>query len=524
MSLTAYRIYRRCPVLLTCLFIYAIFLLIAVMPAAAPALYAEEEREGSELVSPSPDAEATTRSVPVENTKKETGEKESANIDAQLLYGQYNNIFSSISLIQNNKKFAYQLNSELRRSNDFGYKNSSFFNNQIGFSGKADFNRTWTLIPEIAVNNESHGMFDNTTFSREEKDKIVIFLENEYKPTPARWYFNVGGAQYVHRLTGSDPVSFSFYKFSEEIQWEYVWSASNSLAIRHYYWQYFYNDGNAKNDAHIANELLINFKLTEYVKFSCGAIADWNRDAGWFPSGRVSLSSSNLKYFSFEGTYSYVLDPFQPEDIFFNQKYVAPGGELPPSRTHEGAVDATFDISFKKKSTFHVKKIKLKAKGVWEKQNNFYNFTTSETYSGGGVLELTSGKVTTLYSVVSLLLDFSIFSHRLRLNAAYRFQYFDAPVSITYHPVHCVTGKIAYRASRWELSWENSYRGSVFTDAESDVKLSDAITGDLQIQYRMISTLYFNIRLQNLYNNSYSLISGYPEPGFTALVGLRIVI
>lgn len=312
--------------------IYRQLLILIILNAGAiMSMALDEDTKEPVEIDPVATSSPINTSVSSKNSEN-TDQKYNVNIDAELLYGQYNNIFSAISLIQNNKTFAYQLNSEFKRSNDFGHKNSSFYNNEIGFTGKADLNKTWTFIPEIAVNNESHGMFDNAIFSREEKDKIVVFLKNEYKPTPARWHFNFGGAQYVHRLNGDDPISFNCYKLNEEIKWEYIWSASNSFALRHYYWQYFYKDVAAKNDSHVANEILLNFKLTEYVKLTGGAIIDWNRDSGWFPSGKVLLSSTSLKYFSVEGSYSYTLNPFQPEDLYFNQKYIEPRGSLPPLR------------------------------------------------------------------------------------------------------------------------------------------------------------------------------------------------
>ncbi|MCL1912120.1 MAG: hypothetical protein FWG13_07935, partial [Leptospirales bacterium] len=123
------------------------------------------------------------------------------NIDAEFMYGQYNNISSNFSIIQGFDSLAYQLNANYKRSNDFGgYKNSSFYDNAIELTGQTDFFDVWTFIPLVDVRNESHGMFSNNIYSREEKDRLTILFKNEYKPTPTRWQFNIGGTQYIHRL------------------------------------------------------------------------------------------------------------------------------------------------------------------------------------------------------------------------------------------------------------------------------------------------------------------------------------
>jgi hypothetical protein len=204
------------------------------------ALYAQES--GSLIdISPKtfPAEEKATASG--DGDAERTSQFRNVNIDAELMYGQYNNIFSAFSIIQSNEQFTYQLNTEFKRSNDFGYTNSSFYDNSVEFTGQTELLKNWTFIPIINIYNESHGMFDNAFFSREEKDKIVLLMKNEYKPSPTRWQFNYGGAQYVHRLVGDDALKSSFNKFNEEIEWDFVFSASHQLTIRHYSWVYFYN-------------------------------------------------------------------------------------------------------------------------------------------------------------------------------------------------------------------------------------------------------------------------------------------
>jgi len=501
---------------------FILFLFFHVCLTAGP-LPAEEK----DPVDLNPAAVTSPADEPEKDEKEDTDKKKgfNVNIDASLLYGLYNNIFSAISLIQNHEKFAYQLNSEFKRSNDFGYKNSSFYNNEIGFTGNARVFKSWTLIPELTVNNESHGMFDDAVFDREEKDKIVILFKNEYKPTPARWQFNIGGAQYVHRLAGDLPDDFSCYKINEEIKWEYVWSAANSIMINHYYWQYFFDDAVGRNiDSHVANEILVNFKITEYIKLNGGGIIDWNLDSGWFPSGKLQISSTGLKYFSIEGSYSYTLKPFEPEKVYFEQKYVEPAGGLAPAKVHLGSLDTSFDISFKKKTSFYLKKFKIKLEGAWERSDNFYNFLPSTSYALSEILAVEAIPVTSIHAEPSILFTFNIFGHSLELNASYLYQYFISSDTVTYHPTHTVKGEVTFKSTNWELAFENSYQDAMYTDPGTGSTIEGRILGNIELQYKMIDTLYISVKLQNIYNNSYSLVDGFPEPGFRALAGLRIII
>jgi len=75
------------------------------------------------------------------------------NVDALILYGQSNRILWDAGITQSFDTFTYQLNSDFSRSNDYGYKNSRFYDNEIGFSGTADLSENWKFTPEAEVSN-----------------------------------------------------------------------------------------------------------------------------------------------------------------------------------------------------------------------------------------------------------------------------------------------------------------------------------------------------------------------------------
>ena len=100
------------------------------------------------------------------------------NIDMRVLYGQYNNMLSTINLSQEQDDFVYLLSANFKRSNDFGYnnvtyENSSYYENKLGFTGNLQLTDKWRAILETEVNGDSRGMFDNTVYSREEKEKSL---------------------------------------------------------------------------------------------------------------------------------------------------------------------------------------------------------------------------------------------------------------------------------------------------------------------------------------------------------------
>ncbi len=470
-------------------------------------------------------------SIPDVKESKENGRQKSknVNVDAWMLYGQYNNLSSAFSIIQNLDNFTYQLSSHLRRSNDFEYTNSSFYENDIGFTGKADITETWKLRPELEVNNESHGMYDNPVFSREEKDKIIVNIKNEYKPTPSRWDFNFGGGQYVHRLVSSVDSSVErsgFNKANEEIGWEYILSASNRFGFKHKYSHYFYSEDDIEDDRHVSNEIYFNFKIIEYLMIGMGGIVDWDADNeknnGWFPSGKGSISTAGMKYISLELSYAYDLVPFNPEDFSFDQKYISPNYELHPGREHNVNLKGELDLRFDSKSSFYVKQMRLKGKGSYIKNNNFYNYFSLP----GNVITAEEIPVEIYRFRGDMITDLRIFSNQLKFIVNYEYNHYKAEGNITYNPTDIIGGALNFKNNGWEVEWDNKYIGEVFVNPDPSVttKLEPAIIGSLKLQLRMVDTFYLYARINNLYDKKYSYREGYFEPGITFLSGLRIII
>ncbi|PKL38169.1 MAG: hypothetical protein CVV44_13455 [Spirochaetae bacterium HGW-Spirochaetae-1] len=488
------------------------FFLAIIIPCS---VFSQDTVTGAEL--PVTDAPLAENEI----SPQEKNNGKNINIDAELMYGQYNNILSTLSLIQSTDSFTYQLNTDFTRSNDFGYDNSSFYESEVGFSGKGQITKNWSIIPQLDIYNESHGMFGNSFYNREEKDKIVLLLKNEYKPTPSRWQVNFGGGQYVHRLMGADPYDMSFYKLNEEIEWEYVWSSSYQWSFRHYSSHYFYKN-TTNDDYHVGNEILGSFKIMEYIKISAGGIMDWNRDAGFFPSGKAQIASVGLKYFILEGAYIYDLVPFMPEDLYFDQKFIYPNNNLPPGKVHKGDVKGSFELSKKSKSDIYIKKIKIKCRGLFEDNNNFYNYNFG--LLPGNVLSAETVHAHSLGMENEAAIDVAMFAYEVGFLFSYRFDRYYADDNITYRPEHRFNGGVTFTSEKWALEWSNEYNSSMYVYPGSSEKLGDFIVGMLELRIQMVDSLFFNIKLNNLYNMNYCYIPGYAEPGFTVLAGLRIII
>ena len=111
------------------------------------------------------------------------------NIDMQVVYGQYNDMLSTVNLSQQQDKFVYLLQTYFEKSNDYGYndktfENTSYYQNRIGFTGDIKASETWKSLFDINVYNDSYGMADNTFFSREEKDNVTVDWKNIVKHSP----------------------------------------------------------------------------------------------------------------------------------------------------------------------------------------------------------------------------------------------------------------------------------------------------------------------------------------------------
>ncbi len=461
------------------------------------------------------------------------------NVDAIMMYGQFNNIFTSFGLSQNLDSFTYHLNSDLKRSNDFDkHNNSSFYEGEIGFKGTADFTDKWKFIPFVEVKNESHGMFDNSFFTREEKDKFLFRLMNEYKPIPTRWTINVGGAQYVHRLnpvnvnsddTTIDSKRSEFYKVNGEMGWEYISSASNGISFKTNFHYYAFSPSMVKDDSYSRSELTLGFKVIEYFKLELGGIINYNYDydkkvwtlpRSFMPGGRVSLATSGFKYTTVSMGYSYDMLPFKPEELYFEHKFIGPNYNLPPGEVHKANMEAGVKIRLNGNKKVYAHSIEIKGKGAFEKNNNFYNYSPAPE----NLLIAESMSAESYVARADAILDFRIYKRKFKLGFNYIYSYYQADRNITYRPAYSASSMVKYEQKFFEVEWENSYKGAVYYNPDENDRIDSVVLGSVGLQFKMLETFRLYTKIDNIYNEKYSYRSGYPEPGITWIGGLRIII
>ena len=443
------------------------------------------------------------------------------NLDAQGLYGlQYNQMFAGFSLSQEKDAFVYLVSSKFNRSGDFGYNdklfvNSGFYENTVGLT----VNYNWTdakLIIDGEVDNESRGMFNNEKYSREEKGNNKISSKTIFKISPStEFFFSAGGAWYKHSLVAIEPVDFTKSRvlqgnFKSGV--EYVWSASNRMRLNADYLYYDYNPSGQNNDWHAKGEIIDDFNMSRNVGISLGVgiVNNKDKDNMKFPVPiSASLSFKEYKYFSAVVMYKYDLIPFQPEEFYLKQKYINPNYDLPPGTVHDGETK----IDFKVNSILNVR-----ANFKVEKNNNYYNYFTTE----GNVLSAMTLEAISYNPGIEA--NFSFYNKIWEMAFAYNYYYFDAAKNITYVPDHEASNTIQYNGKNWKFEWSNTLRGKVYVDPDSGETLPAAFIGSLGIQRKMLEGSYFYCKVENLYNNKYTLRNGYPEPGISFLIGLRILI
>jgi hypothetical protein len=450
------------------------------------------------------------------------------NIDALMLYGMYNRILWDASVTQSFEDFTYQLNSNFSRSNDFGYRNSRFYDNEFGFTGTAELTDSWKLTPEVEVSNESYGMFRNTYYSREEKDRIVLNIKNTYQPRPFRWDFNVTGIYFVHRLdaalypdelTSMGYDASDFYKFGAEIGWQYIISAANKLTFNSKFAQYFYS-GRSDNDTYTENALTWNFNVGEYFKFGLGPLYAYNRDGGHFVSGRIDAATINIKFVSLAASYLYEYVPFAPENLYFDQRYVKPGYSLSPGRGHHATLTLGVDASWSGDSAFYVKKLKCKATGTFLTNDHHYSFFSLPEQA----LVPHQMKIAEAQAVGEAAIGFAVYSAYAELGAKYEYSYFYASDYATYRPEHTAGGYLRLAVWRFETELGTSYRGVMQSCPFMRVTMRPALTGSLHLQVKVYDSIFLYGKIDNIYNSSYSTVFAYPEQGRTVVAGLRIII
>jgi len=484
--------------------------ILLLLVTAVPVLQAQENNGDGE---PSEDIQ----SQPADTREDEKASIRSINVDIQAVYGQYNNMLSTVNFSQEQNGFVYLLRSYLKKSNDYGYRdevydNTSYYENRIGFTGNLGVTDKWETMLEMDVHNDSYGMGDNTVYSREEKDNVSMELKNIVKHTPSyEMSYTLGAAQYYHRLNGQlpeDSTDSRLYQSHLALGGEYVWSATNRL--RYSSTVYYYNYSNGDDDYYVDNELVDDFSLTSNFVVTIGAMVDSNRDDVLIPNGLLGVSYRGLKNASVVLKYEYDMEPFRPEEFYLQQKYIQPVFDLPPGRVHHGQCK----IDYRMNSTVNVKLL-----GKVKHNKHFYNYYqvqpgnvlvayTEETLNAGG-------EFTAVLHLVDKILDFEV---------GYQYEYYYADRNITYRPRHRFNSRVKFNGTNWKMTWYNRLLGEMYTDPESDHTLDRSMVGDLDFQLKMHEGFYANFRVENMYNNKYYLRENYPEPGITLLGGVRILL
>ncbi len=466
--------------------------------------------------------------------KSSSSTSSTTNFDGRMLAGLNGDSMFSISMTQGLNNFAYQLNSTLSNNNDFDKKdNTSFMTNETGFTGELTLFDYWKIIPEFEIANSSYGMYENQYYSRENKDEIRLRLKNEYKPVPARWIFDLNYARYDHGLTETDTSveeADTFHSMMGVIGMEYIWSASNKIGIRSEYGYNKYPDL-YKDDSYSTNELYLSFKVTEYTMVTFTPMVCWNKDwnKNWkdYLYFKGNISTINLKYLSVELLHEYKLSAYKPEEVMYSQKYMSSLYDLPPATINHSELKTELEIETGADSSsfLGVKRVGLRLRGIYEDNNNFYNYypLASNLLSAKAIpVNFLNGRAEFVTSII-------LFTQVINMAfACDYYRYFpEEPyedIKITYRPDRIFTCSLSYEGSWLEIDWSNSYRSNVYISPDEDKTLGSSVIGNLDIYFKLHDTLYLHSRIMNLYNEEYNLRDGYPEPGIQFFTGLRIII
>jgi len=248
------------------------------------------------------DNEVSEANGDVKEKEKDKPSKK-VNMDFLVLYGLYNYLLSTTNISYNDENFVSFLSTDLRRSNDFGYgdssfkddtiyANSSYYENAVGLTINYNYSDTLKLIIDGETNNDSRGMFDNDLYvlnektqiyNREEKDKVKgnCKVIKKVLSQSLEWYIGVGSAQYVHRLikvASEDPEKYKVNQINPEFGGEWVLAASNRIRFKAGHLYYDYLQEEEKNDWHFECESIYDMKLPLNILFSLGINYDLNRD------------------------------------------------------------------------------------------------------------------------------------------------------------------------------------------------------------------------------------------------------
>ena len=480
---------------------------------------------GSITASPDDSADKTDNSV------------QSLNLDLQALYGQYNSMYSAVNIAQEQSNFVYLLSSSFKRSNDYGYSdeifvNSSYFENKISFTGNLNVTPFMKSILDVSIDSDSHGMFANPDFSREEKERLDLSLKNIHKISPKfEVFYAFGGAYYSHQLSGKsmDDVRTRFSRYNGEAGWEYIWSSSNRLRAKASYTKYHYSIGN-QNDYYFARgEIIDDFYITNNFAFLIGLNFAYHKDFGVLgledmrkkdmgndipiiPIGGIALKG--IKYFSVSLEYRYDMAEFKPEEYYFPQKYLYPVYYLIPSRVHRISIDSDLTV---------VDRFSLRFAGVLKKSDNYANYKQiSFSSDEASLLTADTVKADTIDMLTEA--NFVIVKDSFDVSASYAKFLFNSEKNITYKPADDVKISAKYYGSYFNITWINRFVGSRYIDPDEEEKIKRFVLGSLSVQYKASKSVFADFLLENLYNRKYYLRKGYQESGITALFGLRVLI
>jgi len=454
----------------------------------------------------------------------------SINFDGRMLAGVSGDSIFAVSMTQGLRNFAYQLNSATVYTNDFeDYNNTSFITNETGFTGELNITDTWKMIPEFEIGNSSYGMFDNDTYSREKKDKIRIRLKNEYKPAPARWDFDVNLGRFDQRLKDvgtSEEHEETFYSSHAVFGFEYIWSAANKVGMRHEFSAYEYEDGSS-SDLNTYSEFYGSFKITEFVMLTIAPVFSWDRDGTNILYFRGNISTIGFKYFSFELLHNYILEPYRPDEYLYSHKYVELNFDLPPSTINHSELSGEFEyrVSGAALSPLSVRSFRIKSSGIFETNNNLYNYSDN----GEGLLSVDPVSASFFNSKTEIVTKISFNAHNLEFQLIYDFfKYYtygsNSDINITYRPENIVTCNIVFETGRLVMGWTNRYKSDIYINPAESTQMDGMIEGELNLNFRIYDTFYLYSRINNLYDERYSLRDGYPEPGRQFFFGLRVMI
>ncbi len=514
-------------------------------------LYAEEELNGS-LENGTIENEATEISNDISKDKT----SKNVNIDMLVLYGMYNYVLSTANISYNDENFVSFLSTDLKRSNDFGYgdtpltddtvyANSSYYENRIGLTINYNHSDTSKWILDGEANNDSRGMFESDLYThsgkeqiynREEKDKVKgnVKYINRLLSQSIEWYLNLGGAQYVHRLIGdasedtantrNDSARSRVNQINPEIGGEWVLAASNRIRFKLGYLYYDYLQEDESDDWHFQCESIYDMKLPLNILFSIGVKYDYNKDRkppytikkpqdffkGIFKDYFiVGVSYKGIKNLSAEFLYRYDIVPFQPEEFYLEQKFIKPTYDLPPSEVRH----SDMKLDYKANSLFS-----FKGTFKYEKVDNYYNYYPV----AGNVLSADTTSVN--FYNTGLDTKFNIYQKMIEVTLGYMYSYYDSDVNITYHSNHNLSSLLKYNTEKFGLEWGHKLVGDVHTNPEEDEKIPISVIGHLGLQLQVLEGFYSYFKVDNLYNNRYTLRQGYPEPGISLMGGLRILI